>query len=468
MQGRLFGTRVMLICTIIMLAVLPGCNTGRQSNGETGTGPKEEFQKTTLRFWMRAASKNSVTGRLVDAYNAENSDNVVIEFEVFGENYRNVIQMALAARRPPDVFELNGGLTIAQLAQSGSILPLDDYVTEEFRKNFYPEVFSQKQFYYKGKLYTIPERVSFFRLIYNTDLFAEAGLSGPPETLEQMKEYARKITEMGQGKYYGFAIALKTSSNWYRFIDNICTVSGRLGENGFDWETGRFDFMKPEKVIEYLVSLDREGIMPSDSLLLDIEVCRAQFGQGRYGMMIDGNWQVAQFGNNEIKCDVNWDSAPIPVFEGDRRGKSYMFFDMGKVIAKETEYPDEAWNFIEYLFMHQSEFVRNGEPLRTTVSANVKENIPLHYMGIKNFTDIENSVVFPQQVHNFLNNHLEGDPADVVYEAIFAGEIPIDEGLAALTERYNKALENALQDGSISREDIFIPGFDYFEFYNSR
>ena len=33
---------------------------------------------------MRAASKNSVTGRLVDAYNAENSDNVVIEFEVFG------------------------------------------------------------------------------------------------------------------------------------------------------------------------------------------------------------------------------------------------------------------------------------------------------------------------------------------------------------------------------------------------
>jgi hypothetical protein len=89
-------------------------------------------------------------------------------------------------------------------------------------------------------------------------------------------------------------------------------------------------------------------------------------------------------------------------------------------------------------------------------------------MGIKNFTDIENSVVFPQQVHNFLNNHLEGDPADVVYEAIFAGEIPIDEGLAALTERYNKALENALQDGSISREDIFIPGFDYFEFYNSR
>ena len=109
--------------------------------------------------------KNSVTGRLVDQYNAENSDNVIIEFEVFGENYKNVIQMALAAKQPPDVFELNGGLTIAQLAQSRSILPLDDYITEDFKNSFYPEVFAQNQFYYEGKLYTIPERVSFFRLI---------------------------------------------------------------------------------------------------------------------------------------------------------------------------------------------------------------------------------------------------------------------------------------------------------------
>ena len=50
--------------------------------------------------------------------------------------------------------------------------------------------------------------------------------------------------------------------------------------------------------------------MPSDPLLLDIEACRAQFGQGRYWMMIDGNWQVAQLGNNEIKCDVNFQIRP--------------------------------------------------------------------------------------------------------------------------------------------------------------
>ena len=470
MSARFSGTRVIFICMVIITAIFVGCTLYRNPSGNktrpVSTGDsKNALQGTTLKFWMRAASKNSVTGRLVDKYNEENSDNVIIEFEVFGENYKNVIQMAMAAKQPPDVFELNGGLTITQLAQSGSILPIDYYVTVEFKNCFYPEVFTQKQFYHEGKLYTIPERVSFYRLIYNKDLFAEAGLSGPPETLEQMKEYAQKITEMGEGKYYGFVAALKTASSWLRFTDNICTTSGQLGESGFDWETGEFDFFKQKKALEYLISLDREGIMPPDSMLLDIEVTRAQFGQGKYAMMIDGNWQVAQFGNNEIKCDVNWDSAPIPIFEGDKRGKSYMSFDMGKVIAKESKYPKEAWNFIRYLFMHQSEFVKSGEPLRTTIQANDKGNIPQNYMGIKNFTDIENSIAFPLQVHNFLNN-LEGDSVEIVYESIFAGETPMNEGLASLTDRYNKALNNALSDGSIDEADIHIPEFDYFNYYN--
>ena len=95
--------------------------------------------------------------------------------------------MALAARRPPDVFELNGGLTIAQLAQSQAVFSRwMIMLPKSSGKILYPEVFSQKQFYYKGKiLIPFPNGCHFSGLIYNTDLFA-AGLSGPPETLEQM------------------------------------------------------------------------------------------------------------------------------------------------------------------------------------------------------------------------------------------------------------------------------------------
>lgn len=470
-----------LLCIAMLAVLFVGCGGGNTAGTDTSvenqvqekTGAPADSkvdgsasaEKINMKFWMRAASKNSVTGKLVEKYNKENSDNVEMEFEVYGENYKNVVQMALSAGNPPDVFELNGGLTIPQLAQANSILPLDKYATEDFKNNFYPEVFKQKQFYDNGKLYAIPERAAFYRLIYNKELFSKAGIAEPPKTLEELKADAKKITEMGKGEYYGFVAALKTGSTWLRFTDNVCTISGQTGENAFDWKTAKFDFTKQKRALEFLISLDKEKIMAPGALLLDIEVARAQFGQGKYAMMIDGNWQVAQFGNNEIKCDVDWDSAPIPVFEGDKRGKSFMFFDMSKLIAAGSKYPDQSWNFVKFLLDNQGEFVKSGEPLRTMIKANDAANIPANYKGIKNFTDIENSKAFPLQVHNFLTK-LEGDKVEMVYQSIFAGKTSIDKGLEDLNTRYNAALDKALAEGSISKEDITIPGFDYFDYYN--
>jgi hypothetical protein len=42
----------------------------------------------------------------------------------------------------------------------------------------------------------------------------------------------------------------------------------------------------------------------------------------------------------------------------------------------------------------------------------------------------------------------------------------MNEGLASLTDRYNKALKHAIADGSIDERDIHIPEFDYFKYYN--
>lgn len=453
-----------------LMLLLEGCSfpdnmAFSRNNTDIDSGGGIGDEKVQVKFWMRAASRNSVTGKLVSRYNKENKNGVEVDFEVFGENYKNVVNMALAAGNPPDIFELNGGLTVPQLAQADYILPIDKYVDDNFKQNFYPEVFKQRQFYYGGKLYTIPERAAFFRLIYNKDLFKKAGISAPPATLEELEADARKVTELGKGVYYGFGAALKTGSSFTRWCDSISSISGQTGECAFDWKTGNFDFSKLKKPLELLIKMDKEKILYPDAINLDIEVARALFGDGKFAMMIDGNWQVAQFGNNEIQCNVDWDSAPVPVFTGDKRGKSYMIFDMGKLITRLSPHPDFAWDFIKYLFDNQDVYVKNGEPLRTIIKANDKLNISYNYKGIKGFTDIENSKAFPLEVQNFLTR-LEGDNVEAVYQKIFTGEINLDNGLADLTARYNTALEKAVFDGCLNMKDIVIPGFDYFEYYS--
>jgi multiple sugar transport system substrate-binding protein len=449
-----------------MLLVCIGC--GSYSFKLIDRNVKQEQQnnaKEKLKFWMRAPGKSGVNGKLVEKYNRDNNDNVIIEFEVFGENYKNAVTMALAAGDPPDVFELNAGLNIQQLAEAGQIIPLDQFIDDEIKGDIYPEVFEQKQFYYKGKMYAVPERMAFFRLMYNKNIFKNVGIDGPPETLEQLIDYAVRITEFGRGEFYGYGAAMKTNSSSSRFTDNICSISGLTGEAGFDWSTGQFDFMKQKQALQLLIKMKEQKVLYPGYLNLDIDVARVRFAQGKIGMMIDGNWMVGIYGNNEIKCNIDWDSAPIPVFSGNKRGKSYISFDMAKMISASTKIPEKAWNFIRYNFENQEQFVMSGEPLRTSIKANMKENIPLQYKGAAGFTDIENSKPFPLQAHSFLTR-LEGEKYEKVYQQIVAGEIDIDNGLKDLSKRYNAALDKAIAEGLLAEEDIRIQDFDYFNYYN--
>lgn len=456
----------LIMCILIPLSVFSGCSKSGEAIAknmkDNSFGTKSGSEKIKLKFFMRDASIISETSALVDKYNKVNNDNVEIEFEMYGENYKNIINSSLQSGDPPDIFELNGGLSIPKLAEAGYIMPIDKYINDNFKQNFYPEVFIQKQFYYRGKLYAIPERAAYFRLMYNKDIFKLAGISEPPKTLEELKADAEKITRIGNGKFYGYGAALKTTSSWGRFTDNICAIAGLTGDNGFDWKAGQFDFTKQKRALEFLISLQNEKLLYPNAINLDIEVARTLFGQGKFAMMIDGNWMVAHFGNKEIKCDVDWDSAPIPVFEGEKKGKDYMYFDMGKVIAARTPYPDESWNFIKFLLDNQKEFVKAGEPLRTLIKANDEANIPFNYKGIKNFIDIQNNRVFPMQVQDSV--YIEGDNRDTTYTNIFInGGIGIDKELADLTRRYNSALNKAIESGKIKLEDIKIPYFNYFE-----
>lgn len=456
----------MLFLCIVMIFVIAAVysNFFQESLVDKSKNMNAESKKEKLQFWMRAETKNSVTGKLVEKYNKENKDNVEVELQVFGDNYKNVVTTALATGNQIDIFELMGGLNIQQLASAGYIMPIDEFVTEDIKKQIYPDAFKQKQFYYGGKIYAIPERTGFFRLMYNKEIFKKAGITHPPATVEELEEDSKKITAVGKGEFYGFCVPMKSNEAIGRFTDNLSAVSHLTGEAAFDWEKGSFDFMKQKKALQLLINMKTEKVLYPDSLYCDIDLARAKFAQGKIGMMIDGNWMVGVYGNNEIKCNIDWDSAPIPVFDGYDRYKSYISYDMAKLISANSINPTKAWHFIRYLIENQSEFVKNGEPLRTSIAANDKKNIPLNYKGIQGFSDIQNSKVFPLKIDNFLTT-LEGDNYQKVYYNILAGEVNIDEGLQDLTIRYNKALQKSLDLGILNEEDIKMSEVDYFTNY---
>ena len=105
------------------------------------------------------------------------------------------VLMATAGGIPPDI----AGLMCSEVvpyADKNALVPLDDYagavgITSERYISRYWDLC-----YYRGHLWALPSTVTSLALHWNKRLFREAGLDPehPPETIEQLDDYADRLT----------------------------------------------------------------------------------------------------------------------------------------------------------------------------------------------------------------------------------------------------------------------------------
>lgn len=98
--------------------------------------------------------------------------------------------------------------SIFEYAQGGTILALDDLYGDGSEGTIDedampPAIFDA--FALKGKMYAVPANFATLMLYYNEDLLEEAGLDGPPETMEEFRSAAATVTQ--ETDAYGVAIA---------------------------------------------------------------------------------------------------------------------------------------------------------------------------------------------------------------------------------------------------------------------
>jgi len=99
----------------------------------------------------------------------------------------------VAANNPPDVLIGVWGYEPAKYAKAGKLVNLDTMPgAKELVDRIAPE-YIHRDF---GGLYYIPWNATTQMLIYNKQLFEEAGIKEPPKTWDEYLEVARKISEL--------------------------------------------------------------------------------------------------------------------------------------------------------------------------------------------------------------------------------------------------------------------------------
>lgn len=222
---------MMFLLVVLTLGILTAC--GSESNeqvaddGEASPDTSDTTENTepapqveitepiTIQYWhAHGDTQIDALNEMIDRFHAEHP-NITIEpiFQGgYGDNHKKLMA-ARAANTVPAVSVIENA-SIPNFTESGMLADLTPFIE---RDGIDLGDFSEgmlKAYHYDGKQTGLPLIVSASVMIYNKDLFDEAGVE-PPQTWDEIEAFAEKLTVKDGDTVSRYAFAVPGWSAWY-------------------------------------------------------------------------------------------------------------------------------------------------------------------------------------------------------------------------------------------------------------
>lgn len=454
MKKRLVAVMLVLL---VLLPVTVFAGGAKEGSGEE---KKVEVVKIFNSMGGRMALLEAAIVKWNDTTGKEKGIRIDIETNI--NKYREVLEIALKAGNHPDLFNIDG--VVPAYVSNGWAKAIEDVDGgKEFLDANYKGMLKNIMHQYKGKTYTLPYEFLPIKLAYNKDLFKKAGIvdaSGeakPPKTWTEVVDYAKRITDAGGGVEYGYGFTYAWAAGFRRLL--VKSYIPSVGHFWFDHNTGKYNFSAFAPVFHHLLQMKEDGSLFPGPESIQIDPIRAQFAEGRIGMMTAPAYDVNVY-NDQFPAKCDWSVVDLPV--EDLNGPRYKepaleraHFGMSSEIPEEKEqvvFTVYKWLFSDELLKsfyeagnlipYKPEIIEMaGEPKEKTGWKEFSGNLGINY-GLFPYPDTMVSV--------------DGKSYNQVFESIFIGQVGVEEGLADLDARYNKALEAAIKEGKFERENYMF------------
>lgn len=197
---------LLTLIVVVVAVVFAGCGNRTQTATETETGaPSGTVDWVT---WWGEGWPQELIDEVLARFNEDYPD-ITINFISlpFGEARREMIQRH-AAGNAPDLVSMNMPW-LQDFLDMDLLEPLDDFIANDPSFPFDGLVQTPMQ-KVNGHTWMVPHTISYFTLIYNRRMLAEAGFDNPPRTWSEYREIARAVTDPARGRY-GVSIMMDSS-----------------------------------------------------------------------------------------------------------------------------------------------------------------------------------------------------------------------------------------------------------------
>ena len=392
-------------------------------------------QAVEINYWQYVYdTRVAAMDELIKNFEAANPDITVKQTTFPYDDYQTKVIAAHVAGNGPDVLQFYYGW-LDKFQQGGVLQPLDPAVfpNAEIEKDFFPIVSAISR---DGKYYGLPTAVRSLALFYNKKLLDEAGITEPPQTLDELVADAKKTVKTdGGGNITSEGITLDPAGQdhqWWRDVlvrqfggvpyDDKGNVAYNddAGLKALTWYT---DLATKEKV-------GALGFMDEG---------QAAFKGGLAAFTVDGTFRLGSF---KPITDFEWGVTELPATNDGVRSNFASFFANGISADVEGEKKAAAEKFLQYVTSPEAMQIwlkTVGELPARREAALTKENLadPIYAPFLKGLDYAHTS--------NFVDEAGQRQVAiDMVNRVVLEGQSPKDS-LAQAAQAEQQILDEAKQ-----------------------
>lgn len=416
------------ILAVLLILVFVITAAGCQS--QTTTGP------ATIRVLAMEQAGPTVDemNSIVEEFNQTNPDiQVEIEYVAYDPLHDKIVTAMASSPPAYDVF-LVDDIWYAEFADAGYILDVTNRIPAETKSNVFDAAWEITTV--DGKIYGMPWLLDQKYFFYNEKLLADAGISAPPTTWEDLLSQAQTIKDQGLAEY-------PIVWSWGQYEAAICDWVALLFGNGGSLVDASgapaFNDAIGVKTLEWMVDSIDSGLTNPASISYVEEDVRNVFSQGKAAFAL--NWlymyDLVNLNPDESQVTGQIKMSLMPAFAGSGVQSATIDGSMGFSVAATSPNADAAWKYVEYL---------TSEDVQNRYSAHLLPVYESSYEGeagqkLESYTEA-NAVTVPMFNEQFPYSHVR--PKVPYYpEASKALQLALQE---ALTKQ--KSPQQALDDAA--------------------
>ena len=301
-------------------------------------------QKAEVRWlqWKTTEVGEKLMNELKAAFEKEHPDITLTLLDSPFVGFHDKAIILFQAKKLPDVLMIHLDWVV-EFVELGMLQDLDGWIAKEpkdFMGNIFP-IFHKK---WQGKQYYLPLHSGCVAMYWNTEIFKNAGIPGPPKTWDEYVAVAKKVTDP-EKKIYATTATLQAEPPTNLTYD-IFPLIYQAGGDVIDENTNKAVFNSPAGVnaIEWYIDLINKHKVAVPGVLSNGEKeKRGNFGAANIAMMFEGPWGIPI--QKRLNPNLKYDIATLP------KGATTGTVVRGSLdtLTTQAQNKEAAWKFLRWI-----------------------------------------------------------------------------------------------------------------------